>query len=72
MTQVQFAIDNLDVLHLRSQYEGGQKLADLYEKITGKIMRDPQRLIRRLALEGYVLRYEVDGETIQVLSLIHI
>ena len=67
MTQKKFAIDNLDVLHLMSQYEGGQKLAALYKKITGKIMRDPQRLIRRLALEGYLHRYEVDGETIQVI-----
>ena len=65
MTQKQFAIDNLDEIKLMSQYEGGKKLASMYEEATGKVMRDPQRLIRKLALEGYLRRYEVDGETIQ-------
>ena len=65
MTQKQFAIDNADEIKLMTQYEGGLKLASMYKEATGKIMKDPQRLIRALVEEGHLYRTTVDGETIQ-------
>lgn len=65
MTQKQFAIDNYDAIKLMTQYEGGQKLASMYFEATGKIMKDPQRLIRKLVADGIYTRFKLEGETIQ-------
>ena len=65
MTQKQFAIDNYSEIKLMTQYEGGQKLASMYFEATGKIMKDPQRLIRKLVADGIFNRFKVEGETIQ-------
>ena len=65
MTQKQFAIDNYAAIKLMTQYEGGQKLASMYFETTGKIMKDPQRLIRNLVEEGIFNRFKLEGETIQ-------
>ena len=65
MTQKQFAIDNYAAIKLMTQYEGGQKLASMYFETTGKIMIDPQRLIRKLVEEVIFNRFKLEGETIQ-------
>ena len=66
MTQQQFAINNYDAIKLMTQYEGGQKLASMYFDETGKIMKDPQRLIRKLVADGIFKRFKTEqGETLQ-------
>ena len=47
MTQVQFVRDNCDAIKLMTQYEGGLKIKAMYLEATGKIMKDPQRQIRK-------------------------
>ena len=59
MTQKQFAIDNYGAIKLMTQYEGGQKLASMYFEATGKIMKDPQRLIRKLVADGVFTRFKL-------------
>ena len=66
MTQKQFAINNYDAIKLMTQYEGGQKLASMYFDETGKFMKDPQRLIRKLVADGIFKRFKTEqGETLQ-------
>ena len=59
MTQKQFAIDNYGAIKLMTQYEGGQKLASMYFEATGKIMKDPHRLIRKLVADGVFTRFKL-------------
>ena len=66
MTQVQFIRDNWDAIKLMTQYEGGLKIKAMYLEATGKIMKDPQRQIRKVVEEREkYLRLKVNGETIQ-------